>query len=349
MGLPGRGQNHVMWQDDFSKLVGGAISAGELSDRFQGALLGISLLPTALSPIRSVLGSTTWGAAALGSTALDCHTELDWRRSQLQQAVDCSLDQTRSFVFAPNSWTVDLAQLQNPAFLLPAYVPVLLRYHDSWRRRFDRLMLLKSQIDHLQQEEMTVDGNEAIAQLLMLGDLLEAISLDTSQLLSQSSSQLDWIARLADCATRYQRAPQIHVRYKQLLSFINVRLSPDVTTCTDYSMGNDKIQQSFAVGLTRALAHPESYILAVQGSSGYSATCTAMADNIAQSVAQSMEKPSSNWIADFLAGLLSGAFSGSRRLPTLWQIRPGLDDSQELAARLFSLWAGGFSAVGLPD
>ena len=329
MGSPSSGQN--IRQDGLSQSVSRSIGAIQLCDRFQGAVLGVSLLPTALSPTRSA--------------ALSRYAESPWARSPLQQALDCSLAQIQSFVSAPNTWTVDLSCLPNPAFLLPAGVPVLLRYHHSWKRRCDRLLRLQLQIDRLPVKE---GWGKAIAQLLMLGDLLEVMSLDASQL----SSQTDWIAWLTDCATRYRLAPQIHVRYEELLE----ELLSSLNTRTDGLTG-DETQKSFLTGVTSALAHLESYVLAVQGLSGYSSIRTAKLGSAAQTGAKATEAVplwrgsanASDWLTAFVVGLLSGAFSGSRGLPALWQMCPDLDRHRALANELFSLWAGELSAVSLPD
>lgn len=313
------GQNHAMRRAGLSRSVGRTVGAGELRDRFQGALLGTSLVPTALVSGRL--------------------SELLVARSLLQQALDCSLAQTRSFVSAPNAWSIDLVCLPSPAFLLPACVPVLLRYHDSWRRRFDRLVPLQLQIDCLERDAVAGDWNGAIAQILMLGDLLEAMSLNASQL----ALQADWIAWLTDCAERYQIAPQIHIQYEGLLSAIKASAG--------YSA--DEIQRSFVVGVTSALTHLESYVLAIQCLSGYSSNQAAGLGNAAQSdvqmAAQATNAIAFDWTAAFVAGLLSGAFSGGSGLPALWQIRPGIEGSRELANELFSLWAGGLSTAGLPS
>lgn len=324
MGASGIGQNCAMRQDSVSKSIG-RLTGASLCDRFQGALLGISLLPTALSSMRS--------------TDLDRHSVAYLGQSPLQQAINCSLTQTRSFISAPNNWTIDLVQLQNPAFLLPAYVPILLRYHDSWRRRFGRLMLLQLQIDRLPVGDAADDWGGAIAQILMLGDLIEAMSLDTLQL----ASQADWIAWLTDCAARYRIAPQIHLRYEGLLSALKR---------SDYATV-DEPQRSFLTGVTSALAQPESYILAVRCLTEYASNRGARLDSAAQTVTQStdqsIEAIAFTGSAAFVAGLLSGAFIGGSGLPALWQIRLDADSRRDLATELFRLWAGGLSAFGLPN
>ena len=322
-----------MRQDDLCKRDGRSVGAVPLGDRFQGALLGLSLLPTALSPI------------SIGSNASSRHLE-SLLGPPLLQALDCSFAQARSFISAPNTWMVDLGRLQSPTFLLPACVPVLLRYHDSWRRRFDRLMRLPWQIDLLPVEDRSKDWDSAIAQLLMLGDLLEIINLDTSRLLSQTDGTA-WLADgwLTDCAKRYQVVPQIHVRYEGLLSSLNLSaLNPYI----GYSTG-DATQRLFLVGVMSALAHLESYVLAVQGLSGYSSIWAAALGNATQIDDQSTEAIASAWLAAFVAGLLSGALSGRSGLPALWQMCPDIDRHRALANELFSLWAGGLSAISLPD
>jgi len=333
--LGGR-RNGVIQRADTARQIGRSIGHRQLRDCFQGALLGIHLLPTALCPIRA---------------ASDWPSDLSLARSRIQQAVDCSLAQTRSFVLGPNDWTVDLG-LQNPALLLPACVPVLLRYHDSWRRRFDRLMLLQLQMNSLQADAARV-WLGAIAQSLMVGDLLEVLSFDDLQL----ASKTDWLAWLTDCAERYRIAPSLHAQYEALLCAMRgagaIRAQPG-----DALGDDDESRRSFVVGVRSALNCPESYVLAVQCLSGYPSNRTAVLGDVVlgdaaqtdgQEAARATEAIASDWTAAFVAGLLSGAFGGGSSLPALWRARLDVDIPQDLAARLFSLWAGELSSASLSD
>ncbi len=327
--LGGR-RNGVIQRADTARQIGRSIGHRQLRDCFQGALLGIHLLPTALCPIRAA-------------------SDLSLARSRIQQAVDYSLAQTRFFVFRPNDWTVDLG-LQNPALLLPACVPVLLRYHDSWRRRFDRLRLLQLQVDSLQTDAARV-WLGAIAQSLMVGDLLEVLSFDDLQLASkteQLASKTDWIAWLTDCAERYRIAPSLHAQYEALLCAVRGAMRAQPSDAL-----GDESQRSFVVGVRTALNCPESYVLAVQCLSGYPSNRTAVLGDAAQTdgqeAARATEAIASDWTAAFVAGLLSGAFGGGSSLPALWRARLDVDIPQDLAARLFSLWAGELSSASLSD
>ena len=305
-----------------------------LCDRFQGALLGLSLAPVALSAVR--VDEVTADACLVSS--------------RLHQAVDCSLAQARAFVDTPNTWQIDLAELQRPMFFLPACVPVLLRYHHSWKQRLNRLGL-PFQIAGWEGDEEMGRWGDAIAepfrqrftQALVLGDLLEAINFETAAL-----RECDWMSWLTDCAVRYRSAPLIYEQYRAVLSALSVALSVQMNGCAD-PLPAEPAHQSFVIGVSSAIVHPESYVLSLRRLLDCASIQAAFSERRSAGLAvapasnrqpEATDRSASVWVAIFAAGLLSGAWNGKCGLPALWQICSTADNQALLADDLFRLWSG---------
>ena len=282
----------------------------DLGDRFQGALLGLALAPAAAFSERVEAIAPSRQSALL----------------RLHQTIDDSFAQTIAFVSAPNTWRIDPAKLQDSASLLPLCLPILLRYHHSWEKRLNRLSPLQSQVN--------------IAQALVLGDLLEAMNTDVMKAGAARRSALSWTAWLTQSAMRYRDVPAVGDQYEAALSTLSTVLSAEMNgftgngTVLDEGVSGKDVHQSFAMGVSIAIVHPESYVLALRRLFGHASIRTVKRSQTAESA----------WVAAYVAGLLSGAWQGGSRLPTLWQVSLEADSRLRLASNLaddlFCLWSG---------
>lgn len=297
-------------------IFNGSSDVVDLRDRFQGALIGLQLVPTALSSLS--------GRDPLPSAP---------DRLRLQQAIDCSIAQTSAFVSAPNTWKPNVAALlPSPTFLLPACVPILLRYQHSWLSRLTRLSALESWIQG-SDTRLSVPGaindealetfQQALAQVALLGDLIEAIGTGLPS--------TGWIPWLTERTKAYRRERFLSTPYEQiLLAVCEAGQSKRSIGCKTY--------QEFARGVSSVMMRPESYSLAVR--------CLGRAafDFASEEDPESTKRTANAWISTFLAGLLSGASVGKRGLPALWQLRLSAEERSgsvdQLANDLFKLWAG---------
>ena len=281
-----------------------------MRDRFQGALLGLSLTPTALS---------SWPQPAPGD------------RAMLTQAIDIALSSSGGFarLDATTAFYPDMANRLSPTFWLPASVPVLLRYHDSWARRLRRLSPLSA------LNALAVPACQRLAQIALLGDLLEAMDKGWA-----GSSWNDW---LVTCSARYTDWPQLQIQYRFILSALALPESSSLGRWAQASASLpidctvNKNHDGFVQGVASALIFLESYVLAVN------------------SAAKSASRPSAEqtveatWESVFVSGLLAGALNGKSAIPVLWQMQPNLVETIAIANDLFSLWGGISTACDLPD
>ena len=290
-------------------------------DRFQGALLGLELLPVALR----LSGGRPIALAA-------CSEEAS-RRSLLCRAIDCSLARTSDFLTAPNVWRMALTRLPSAAFLIPACVPVLLRYHYCWQSRLRWLMWLEDWIENEQvfesaDGERLSDWEGAIAQVLMLGDVLERMGAELSF--------EDWLFWLEGCAERYSDIPFVCGQYEGiLLALMGTQSGLGTGEFTKMNA-----HQVFAAGLWSAIASSGNYALTVRslGECAFAREMSCLEDESFDVLIDDALK--ADWVAAFSAGLVAGALSGRNTLPVLWQVRLPASRRADLADELFRRWAG---------
>ena len=258
------------------------------SDRFQGALLGLWLVPRAVAESNRTADEwENWAAAvAFGfEQILATPAEPLSPQSAQEGLTALSTGQTELLPL----WLTDIAEL--------------LRYHDSRERRWQRFAT-ESQTSGSQTSGSQTSGSQAPAeaQYLILGDLLEfALS-------GGAGSPVDYLAQLQMRSQPYAllSAPARH--YRGILMEICTRLSPDWRSpdvsqsipgdlrTHDLTAAELADHTAFIGGLLSALAYPESYCMSVQAAAR------------------------DGGMAALAAGVLAGAISGRMALPVLWQM-----------------------------
>ena len=193
--------------------------------------------------------------------------------------------------------------------MLEVAAPQLLRYHDSWERRWD---WVRSSAACMTTQPFA--NPLATVQILILGDLLEMLLSDRAQ--------LSGFTHLAGRSMRYDLPTEQQQYYRDFAEILRDRLpllalpsalAPDTFT-----------SDAFVGGLVSALMHLESYALSVQTAA------------------------EQGGIAPMIAGFLAGATGGVSSLPVLWQIRDGRGHGDgvkcskvlAIADGLFADWSG---------
>lgn len=286
-------------------------TGGQL-DRFRGGLLGIGMVPTALA-----IASQNTAQGTTGDHPDNLTGELT---GELRKAADFAMVQTKLFTSQPNplqqlSFHRSLSK-KGERFTLLAAIPGLMRYHDSWERRWQQA-ISNGRINDV-----------AIVHTLLLGDLLEVV-------LCGYECDAYSFACLEDRLTRCDLSIEQRRYYRSSLASISARQLPQV----DASAGAlspfylEGVSEGAALigGAIGALSYPESYRTAVYLSAQYGV------------------------IAPVIAGLLSGCAGGYSSLPVLWQLadRLSFDEARSrsdpkfnysemmrIADSLFAQWAG---------
>ncbi len=258
------------------------------SDRFQGALLGLWLVPRAIAESNRTADEwENWAAAVAFGFEQILAAPAEPLSPQSAQERPVTLSTGRPIQLP--LWLTDIAEL--------------LRYHDSRERRWQRFAS-ESQTSGAQISEAQISGAQAPAeaQYLMLGDLLEfALS-------GCAGSPVDYLVQLQMRSQPYEllSAPSRH--YQGILTEMRAQLSqiwrlPAVSQsisgdlCAhDLTATELADHAAFIGGVLSALIHPESYCLSVQAAARYGG------------------------IAALAAGVLAGAISGRMALPVLWQM-----------------------------
>ena len=279
-------------------------------DRFRGALLGLWLAPTVVAAQPSA----------------------DGLASRLSKLTAFSLEQTRAFLQQPHAF--DLLHVQiasyadshksyghgsyNGESALWASLPVLLRYHDSWQRRLQWVGDYRQRRASARSGQ-SLDGSsqmlqaETIAQVLVLGDLLEL-------LLRGERSPMAGLSQLQERATAGRLAAlsateQQHYRLMlaALWAGISNGLPPDSLQSLS-KISKVTAPQGFIDAALVALRYLESYPISVQMAVGGT--------------------------APLVTAVIAGARSGRADIPALWQILPQCPEILATADDLFALWAG---------
>lgn len=208
---------------------------------------------------------------------------------------------------APTVLGADTDGLTQP--MLKVAAPQLLRYHDSWERRWDwvcssaAFMTTQPFVNPL-----------ATVQVLILGDLLEVLLCDRAKLSD--------FTHLAGRSMRYDLPTEQQQYYRNFAEILRDRLP--LLTLSSASMPSTFADDAFVGGLVSALRHLESYALSVQAAA------------------------EQGGIAPAIAGFLAGATGGVSSLPVLWQIRDGRGRGNDvkcskvlaIADGLFADWSG---------
>ena len=280
--------------------IGDGVAQGR--DRFQGALLGLSF--------------------SSGRPYFDTDDYLDHQTHSLAKAIGIALSQTQLFLSAPHVATVPKPLLATE-FLLPASVPILLRYHDSHTRRLNRLPHYIETWQANSQNTASISPSQA-AQILMLGNLLEGIgrgAFKTPELLALLEANVQ----------QYAVWPAIDIQYRQMLDDLAKSLDVGYLLASKSEAVPDWACRSFIAGAASALSHPESYLLAINP------------------FTNNHRDKDSSWISKFVAGLLSGYLGGYANIPTLWQTRPQSREAIAMSDGLFDLWTGTLSPIHLSN
>lgn len=213
-------------------------------------------------------------------------------------------------------WQIDPVQVALPNGLssvaqLVAIAPLLLRYHDNFSHRIDRVIDLSPQLS---------GTSEQIWQTLMLGEILE-LALE-----NQPPTQAR--ARLSQMPSRYaarfspgeapQMLPLLPSAYQTWLQTLVLPSADTLLTLPGEGLKPDA-EIPFATALSRCLSYPEGY-------------CTAVSPLI----------ESADGALAMLTGLMMGAFGGLATLPAHRQLAADSHRTlfQTIANRLFREWAG---------
>ncbi len=199
--------------------------------------------------------------------------------------------------------------------MLRTAAPKLLRYHDSWERRWDWVRSTEAFIP-----PKSSANSVAAVQVLILGDLLE--------MLLSCRYKLSGFTHLAGRSMRYDLPTNQQRYYQETLAKISRGRLP-LFSLSSASAHNTFAGGAFVGGIVSALRQLESYGLSVQAAAGYGG------------------------IAPAIAGFLAGAAGGLSSLPVLWQIRDGLGRGNDvkgseviaIADNLFAQWAGQWAGM----
>ena len=169
--------------------------------------------------------------------------------------------------------------------LLKVAAPQLLRYHDSWERRWAWVCSSEAGMT-----PPRFTNPMATVQILILGDLLEMLLCDRPKLSS--------FTHLAGRSMRYDLPTEQQRYYRERVTEISRDRSPSLTLPS--ALAPDAIAGgAFVGGIVSALRHLESYVLSVQSAAEHGG------------------------IAPAITGFLAGATGGLSSLPVLWQTRDG--------------------------
>ena len=323
----------------------------DLCDRFQGALIGLRLASTAIT--------------------LDQPSSQSLLHRAIERVANDGIEQIKAFAIAPSSWKLNIACLSNSACWLPVCIPMLLRYHHDGQQRLAMLSkLLAYQLsehqgdralgdvdavganqDKIAKKELAVESvQRSIAQILLLGDVLEAISGGALPL-----APTDWLRWLGKCSSRYSAVLSVRAHYEIALAAIAENVQIAYPTSYLAIRNADKSHCAFAAGISSALLHPESYLLAVRGLlaerglagndldglNGLNGLNGSLANSAANSLTEDLLSAgdlAAVCLSVCVAGFLSGALGGRRMLPALWQLP--LSVERDLASELFRQWTG---------
>ena len=323
---------------------GSAFNRVDLRDRFQGALIGLRLAPVAIF--------------------LESRSAKSLLYQATKRVADDGIAQTKAFAIAPNNWELDTACLSDSACWLPACVPMLLRYHNDWQQRLAILSKLQAyqpldcQSDRAPRDfevgianqnkpadkaadkaAATESVHQSIAQILLLGDVLETMSVG-----AMPAAPTDWLRWLDDRSSRYSAILPAGAHYKTALAAIAKNMQIDYPIGSLASRNAGEPHRAFAAGISSALLHPESYLFAVRGLTGNDLTnslANTPASSPAKSPAEDLQSTgglASVCLSVCVAGFLSGALSGRHSLPVLLQLP--LSVERDLASELFIQWTG---------
>ena len=276
-------------------------------DRFRGALIGLSLAPTAVSAQLSADSSV----------------------NKLSECAAFSLEQTRVFLRQPHAFDLSHVQTASCSYdseligsesVLWASIPVLLRYHDSWQRRLQWVS------DGWQRSasapsSWALTGSsqpaqaDIFAQVLVLGELLELL-LNGHCLPIAGLSQLQERPTAIALSTHL---PVIAPHYRRILAALWTgasNASPPASLQSLSAASEATARQGFVDAALIALRYLESYPISVQMAAKQGGT------------------------APLVTALIAGAWGGQASLPALWQTSPYCPKILAMADDLFTLWAG---------
>lgn len=323
-------------------------------DRFQGALLGLWLAPQAVALSRAAAGS---GETALQitnamaeSVALGC--------MHIRHYIARPLADLRAG-FGDTFYQVGSHRPNLPCWLVS--VPALLRYHDSWMRRYQWLAS-QSEALRILAECSDVPFQVATAEILLLGDLLEIVMCD------RPSSLLDRVDELHERAHRISLSassravlspdivPDQGLYYRDMWDDLFYRYRARYRAFSTLAVGPEEFSprafgSTLAGSALTAFSYPESYVMAVQ-----------------MTIQTMMQLPMQQGETALVAGLVAGALQGGASLPAAWQLhllrpkslavigssrvnasgteasdmkaRLTRSDIVEIARQLYSQWAG---------
>ncbi|MGB3294407.1 MAG: hypothetical protein WBB01_15575 [Phormidesmis sp.] len=282
-------------------------------DRFQGVLLGLRFVPTAVCSARF------------------CPTADS--ADKLTEATAFSLEQISAFLRRPYSFCLSCApldsRLSREDSSVLASIPGLLRYHDSWEQR-SRWIRNGLQLSTVAARDPLLTAipprtlAPTIAQIFILGDLLELF------IGGHRHSPIAALSQLRERVVRYALSVPEQQHYEVILtellagvstvSVIELQMDKRVvqTSSSQNRLKTPEVNrhQRFIGAALIALAHPESYSIPVQMAAG------------------------GGGIASLVTAVIAGAGGGRTSLPALWQISPDCSEILSMADDLFDRWAG---------
>lgn len=264
-----------------------------LRDKFQGAVMGLWMAPTALHSDGLHFETLRNSGADLGL-------------SVFSDAIARYLSQIDAFLQSPRSF--DSSEISSDSAL--SSLPVLLRYHGDSARRcravFEFALGRESQ-----------RNAQLLAQQLILGDILSIAlsgfrqysksSLETgSQLLDRLLKTFPTTAALKSRASDCRLSTLQHRCYQDLWQSLRSQVIQGSMTA------GDAVTDGIAIALTQL----DNYSAAVQqAQSAYASGCTSSRSNRVD--AKGVDSV-------LVTSVVAGALGGRKSLPVLWQLEPNM-------------------------
>lgn len=320
-------------------------SNGLVQDRFQGALIGLWMVPIAL---RSSKPAST-SEADVNKGKGDLWPERTSNREALSAAIAYSLAQVDTFLHSPQNFSFQYLRSSeidsvcapdSLAFssLALSSLPVLLRYHSDYLRR-DRAVLTLMSKSELEQNA------QHLAQCLVLGDVLSmafnAPLLNSLPFLGDSMMSLPTVAALERQASSCGLSSLQRRRYQDLWQSLSSRMLRGSTEASD------PVIEGIAIALTQP-SYPTALLRAQQTARNY---CDSRKYT-------SRSVPTDSFFIEsmLVASVVAGVWWGRRSLPVLWQMQScnkpiyvkcsysgrswRLQQAIGMANSLFDQWAG---------
>ncbi len=290
-------------------------SDGLLRDRFQGAVMGLWMVPMALYSNNSQYGddrnfNADSGIRSFGSDLL---VEAD-NEAAASAAITGHLTEIDAFLHSPQRFKSSKAGSDS----VLSSLPVLLRYHSDSVRRCHAVFEFTSS----KEPEPDV---QRLGQKLIFGDIL-SIVLGSSRLSHKPSFGIgsNLTEAFPTAATLEARASDCGLSSLQHRCYQDLWQSLRNRVMHGLAVAGDAVVDGIAIALTQ----PNNYSAAVQQAQRTRAS--SYVSNLLSAVSNKVdvsEVDASEVDSVLVTSVIAGALSGRKSLPVLWQLRPDIEQS----------------------